>query len=108
MDMNPYDAAVLFWYVRNRLFYELNLENYDSIMMLKYDDLILKPSKTMKQIYDFLGYDFPGKQIVNHVHSNSLGKGKKIVLSEDIEKLAEKLWNKLNDSYQIKNYFTVD
>jgi hypothetical protein len=95
-DMNPYDAAALFWYVRNRLFFEMNLDTHKNVMLCKYDDLINNPLKAMRTIYAFAGYVYPFAKIPLNIHSESMGRGKDVKLSHDIEILCRDMLNKLD------------
>lgn len=99
-DMNPYDAAALFWYVRNTFFFEFNLHCNPRVIMCRYEDLVTEPSVVMEGIYDFLGRPFPGETIVEEVHSGALGKGGDIRLSPEIAKRCGELQVKLDDIYQ--------
>ena len=99
-DMNPYDAAALFWYSRNCLFFELELLNNPNVFLCKYDDLTKYPIKNMKNIYDFINCKFPGKRITKEIHSTSIGKGSEISLTSEIDLLCKKLYNKLEVVYQ--------
>src|SRR5690606_31558450 len=38
-DMSPYDAAALFWYVRNALLFEQRLDEEPSVLLVRYEDL---------------------------------------------------------------------
>ncbi|MDJ0757705.1 MAG: sulfotransferase, partial [Ardenticatenaceae bacterium] len=64
-DMNPFDAAALFWYIRNSYFFDQQLVAHPRVMMLRYNDLTANPVETMKQIYTHVGQSFPGRQIVS-------------------------------------------
>ncbi len=97
--MHPHDAAALFWIVRNHLFFELELEKNQRVMMCKYEDLVNEPLKTMESIYSFSDFQFPGKNIVARVHSKSINKGKSISLSPPIKNLCDSMWEELNKSY---------
>jgi hypothetical protein len=98
-DMSPYDAEVLFWYMRNVLFFEQDLHNDPRVLMCKYEDLVTAPWQTVKAIYTFAGFKLSDKNIVSMVHSNSVQKGKQIELSPAIDELCSDLWGKLNNSY---------
>ncbi len=98
-DMNPYDAAVLFWYVRNEIFFEHKLYENPNIMMVRYEDLVTNPEKMMKKIYSFIEKEFPGNHIFAKVHSSSLGKGKEINISPEIKELAEEMTERLMNMY---------
>ena len=99
-DMSVYDAAALFWYARNQLYYELNLENNAQVFICKYEDLVLNPVTTMRDIYQFLNIDSRQINKIDEVHSNSIGKGNAIELSQSVEKLCRELQEKLDRSYR--------
>ena len=99
--MNPYDAAALFWFVRNNLFFELGLDENPDVMMCKYEDLVMNPLETVNKVYEFIGHNFPGQRIVSEVHPLSLGKGKTVELSPEIDLLCKELLEKLDKACQI-------
>jgi hypothetical protein len=104
-DMNPYDAAALFWFARNRLFFELDLDKNPQVMMCRYEDLVTDPMHITKNIYDFMGYAYSPSKIPSDVHANSIGNGKGIALSPDIDLLCHRLLNKLDGVYQSQRYY---
>lgn len=106
-DMNPYDAAVLFWYARNSIYFELNLDQNKDVILCKYEDLVVFPEKVIKSIYKNLNQAIPDPEIYQDVDSASLKKGKNIELTPEIEKLANELLNKLDKVYQIKNKILI-
>jgi len=95
-DMNPYDAAVLMWYVRNVIFFELNLQNISSIRLCKYEELVSQPQKTIKRVYAWVNQKYPGSKIHEEIHSNSIKKGINIEISKEISELAKGLLKKLD------------
>jgi hypothetical protein len=99
-EMNPYDAAALFWFVRNNFFFHLNLDKNPAVMICKYEDLVISPLTIMRQVYDFVGCPFPGEKAVTEVHASSVKKGANIELSPEIELLCQEMWDKLNKVYQ--------
>lgn len=56
--MSQYDAIALFWFARNQLFYELNLNQNSKVFICKYEDLVAQPREMMKTIYQFLNMNF--------------------------------------------------
>ena len=97
--MNPYDAAALFWYSRNIIFFEQRLNENKNIILCNYEELVENPLEVSKRLYDFIGVNFPGKRIVSDVHIKSKGKGKNIKLSADVESLCTDLLIKLNRAF---------
>jgi len=98
-NMDPFDAAALFWFARNHLFFDLKLNTNSNVLMCKYEDLVTEPSDTFGNIYKAIDCQLPGKRIIQSVHSRSKGKGDKVSLSPEIESMCKKLWVKLNDAY---------
>lgn len=101
-EMNPYDAAALFWYVRNSYFFELDLVSDPRVLMVRYSDLTEKAAVIVKEIYDHIGLPFPGPQLVSDVHSHSVGKGEKLDFSPEIERLCEEMLDRLDQAYDSK------
>ena len=96
--MSPYDAAALFWFVRNSLFFELGLDCHPNVLVCQYDELINHPKQTMESIYAFVHRSYPGDHILKMIENSSLGKGRQIVLSKEIESLCKELWGRLESS----------
>jgi hypothetical protein len=97
--MNPYDAAALFWLVRNRLFFELELKDDARVMMCKYEELVTQPRKVMKDIYGFVGCVYPGDSITAGVHGDSRNRGENIKLSPEVDVLCREMVEKLDCAY---------
>jgi hypothetical protein len=95
-DMDPNDAAALFWFLRNSIFFELNLRKNPNVMLCRYEQLVRNPNDTVKNIYRFIGIKYPGKRILADVHSNSVDKGQKLHLSQEIDLMCRDLYDKLN------------
>jgi Sulfotransferase domain len=100
-DMNPYDAAALSWFVRNTLFFAMNLDENHDVMTCKYEHLIDAPLQTMNNIYKFVGYVYPMDKITLHIYSGSKGRGKNIRLSRDIEILCNDMQSKLDSAHEL-------
>ncbi len=99
-DMNELDAAALFWYARNSLFFDMELENDPRVFMCRYEDLVYQPEVKMKEIYAFTGASYPNKEeITGSVNTSSVGKGKEIKLHPEIEALCNKMLKRLQNTY---------
>jgi hypothetical protein len=95
-DMDPYDAAALFWVVRNRLFFELELDRRPTVMMCRYEDLVANPTKMMQGVYRFASCIYPSDGICGDVRSEANAKGAEIGLSPGIDLLCRELLEKLD------------
>ncbi len=94
-EMNTYEAAALFWLVRNDIFFSKNLDADSRVLALDYNELVSKPFPVMKTIYQFAGRPTPMARIVSEVHCNSKGKGKAVNISPEIEECCEAVWHRL-------------
>ena len=97
-NMDPGDAAVLFWIVRNRLFRELQLDTNPSVFVCKYEHLAANPTNVMRSIYDFMGQHYPGDFITSETHTDSIRKGVDLELSPAIEQEASQLLARLDEA----------
>jgi len=103
-SMRPQDAAALFWYARNQLFFEQHLYREKRALLVEYERFVQNPAATMRSIYAFCGRAYPGDKLVAEVASGSVSKGKHIELSADIEALCIGLLDRLQQaaSAQVK------
>ncbi len=97
--MNPHDAAALFWFARNQLFFELNLEDNAAVRLCQYEDLVTNPHAVMQQIYQFLDVAYPGPVILTEIHGRSVQRGKELELSPAIDALCSELLERLDRLY---------
>lgn len=92
-DMNPYDAAALFWYVRNRFYFDLGLDRRADVLPLRYEDLLRDPAGRMAGLYRFVGAPMSqrGLGLVRPERGN-----RGIELSADIEALCTQMLRQLD------------
>ncbi len=97
--MNPLDAAVLFWYVRNTHFFARGLEGDPNVLMCKYDELVSKPRRVLRGLYWWLGLPYPGDDIIREVRPPVPHQQNVPRLSPGVEALAEGLMSRLDAAY---------
>jgi Sulfotransferase family len=61
-------AAALFWYVRNRLYFELGLHDRRDVLLVSYDAMVADPAAEMRRICAFLGFPYH-PWLVNGIHA---------------------------------------
>jgi hypothetical protein len=107
-DMNPNDAAALFWFARNQLFFDLELASCANVMLCKYEHLTREPAVLMRRIYDFVAVPVPDLSHTAQVHSSSVRKGSEAGFSTPVQALCDQLERRLDDHYeQIANDSTA-
>jgi hypothetical protein len=53
--MGPHEAACLFWYVRNKMLFEQNLDQRPDFRVSSYTNLVSDPETTIRAVCDFVG-----------------------------------------------------
>ena len=99
-DMSPFDAAALFWYARNSLYFDMDLSHHPQVMISRYNDIVLDPRTKLQEIYRFVGRPFPDHIVSHDIQSSSVGKGSEITLTPDIEERCQHMLNRLNQVYE--------
>ncbi len=101
-SMNPNDAAALFWFARNQLYYDLELAAHANVMLCRYEHLATEPSSLMRRIYAFAGVTCPDLSHTSQVHSSSVSKGRLELLPE-VRTLCEQLQARLDAQYELQS-----
>ncbi len=96
-DMSGDDAQILFWFVRNRLFFDQVLEDHERVLLCAYEHLVADPEHVMRRVYRFLGRDYPGAVMTAGVHSKSVDRDIKLDATPSLIELCEALQAKLFD-----------
>jgi hypothetical protein len=102
-SMNPNDAAALFWFARNQLYYDLELAAHADVMLCRYEHLATDPSTLMRRIYAFADVTCPDLSHTRQVHSSSVSKGKSLELLPEVRALCEQLQACLDAQYELQS-----
>jgi Sulfotransferase domain len=57
-SVDAVSAAALFWYVRNRLYFELGLDRRPDVLLVSYDAMVADPAAEMGRICGFLEFPY--------------------------------------------------
>ena len=90
--LTPFDAAALFWWTRNQLYFDQRLWEDDRIRILRYERACNQPAEVITSLSDHIGMALPLHLIAPRVRAQPLPppSGE---LDPDIEQLCNKLWN---------------
>lgn len=72
--MSAESAAALFWYVRNRIFFDLGLDRRDDVALVSYDALVADPRSSLEPVVAMLGTRWDDR-FVAHVDQRSVTVG---------------------------------
>ena len=89
-DMADPSAVALFWYFRNVLFFEQDLEEDDRVLLVRYESLVSDPERQFRTIFDFAGLNFSSR-LVRKVHNRSVGKHPEPEIEPAVRELCESL-----------------
>ena len=95
-EIRPADAVALFWYSRNRHYFDQNLEMHERCLKVRYEDLTAQPEATMRSVYHFAGIALPRRKTTRLVRRPASHNG--IELSPAIEDLCAELLEQLDSS----------
>jgi hypothetical protein len=65
--LSPLDAAAVFWWARNQLYFDQRLWQDDRVRVLRYESLIEAPLECLRGVSDFLGMSLPSRAMVNAI-----------------------------------------
>ena len=94
------DGWGLFWYARNSLFFSQELQCDERFVLLKYEELVNSPSY-ITMVFKKLGISNLSLDKTWKYNNSSVGKGKNVVLSPQVESLLESMMEKL-DSFRFQ------
>ena len=103
----PIEAAAIFWFVRNSLFFDLDYANEPRLATCSYADLVIQPDAVMRGLYAQAGQPFPGERITREVRDGSLGRGVDVDLAPAIDDACAELFTRLETIHQDKHLRVV-
>jgi hypothetical protein len=71
--MNDATRVALFWYLRNRLLFDLDLAGDARILVVRYESLVASPHSELERIFSSLGVT-PSRKIGRLLSQNSVGR----------------------------------
>lgn len=92
--MAPLDAAALFWYCRNTLWFEAELPSNDRVRMCQYEQLVAEPDLVLAALYRWVGLCAPPTSAAELVHARSVGNGPNEI-GDEVRSLCDSMWERL-------------
>ncbi len=90
--LEPLDAAALFWWTRNQLYFDQHLSEDERIRVLRYERVTGCPEDVIRSLSSHIGISLPERSIVPRVRAQptSLRSGD---LNPMVERLCAKMWD---------------
>jgi hypothetical protein len=92
------DAAALFWWARNMLFFQRELDKRPDVKLVAYEMLVERTTHVMRDVYEFLGIPFPNQRLDRAAHARALGRGRGVSLSPPVEEICGRLYERLGSA----------
>ncbi|MCO6437545.1 MAG: sulfotransferase domain-containing protein [Phycisphaerae bacterium] len=92
---SPHGAAALFWYMRNRTYFDQELQNSPDAMLVRYEDVVTDPDHYFQRMCAFLDVQFRPEMVAD-VFSSSVRRRKSPPIKDSIITLCDRMWDRLN------------
>ncbi len=91
-SLSPLDAAALFWWARNQLYFAQNLWRDERIRIIRYERACNHPEEMVEALNDYVGITLPSHLIASKVRPQP--EGSKVTdLHPDVERLCRETWD---------------
>jgi hypothetical protein len=90
--LTPFDAAALFWWTRNQLYFDHRLWEDDRIRILRYERACNQPDEVIRSLSDHIGLALPIDSIAPRVRARPL-PAETTELDPEVDRLCRKLWD---------------
>lgn len=97
--LSEVEGACLYWYMRNRLFFDLGLNEDPRVLLVQYEDTVQNPERALRRIFDFLGHPYD-ESTVARIFTSSVGKHPWPDIDRRIEVACDTLKRDLDDHYE--------
>lgn len=89
--LTPFDAAALFWWTRNQLYFDQRLQEDDRVRILRYERACNQPDEVIRSLSDYIGVALPLRSITTRVRAHPPRETRE--LDPDVDRLCRKLWD---------------
>jgi hypothetical protein len=90
--LTPFDAAALFWWTRNQLYFDQRLWEDDRIRLLRYERACNQPGEVIRSLSGHIGLALPLGSVASRVRAQPFPPQTR-ELDPDVERLCRKLWD---------------
>ena len=92
--LTPHAAAAVFWYMRNRTYFDQNLPDNPDVLLVRYEDVVGKSREEFGRMCDFLGIGF-FPEIVAQIFSSSVRKSDFPDIPQPVRELCDGMMERL-------------
>lgn len=100
--LSPEDGAALYWLFYNRLYYDLELDTSERVMLMRYESVVSDPERHFRALSDFLGLPYEAI-LAEGVFSSSIRRESAPEIDPAIRKACEALWLRLSNEVEVRS-----
>lgn len=98
-DMPHAEGAALFWYIRNRFYFTLGLDENPRVMLQQYEDLVQHPQRCFARLCEFAGCRYDDRYVAG-VRTNSVRRRDFPAINPEITQLCEEMLARFDQKYR--------
>ena len=88
--VSDHDGAAIMWYLRNRLYFEQELDRNADTFLTSYEALVQAPAQTMRKLCEFIGAQYTD-ELVQDIHALSVGRSSPLDVAHHIRESCDEL-----------------
>lgn len=97
--LTAWDAMAVFWYMRNRIYFDRHLDERADILPVQYEALVMEPAVEFRRLCDFLDVTFHPEAVAT-VFASSIGKAASPVTDPDISEHCDAMLARLDGVFE--------
>jgi hypothetical protein len=97
-EMPDVEAAALFWWLRNRFFFDLRLGQDPRVLLVRYEDLVAGGDAAFRRVFEFAGVPF-ASHYLDAVFDSSVGKRPFPAIEPRVRAACEELLARLEEAH---------
>ena len=101
LNTSPEDGAALLWYVRNQIYFDLELEKNQRVLLVRYEDLVTRPQQYFARIFGFIGCNFD-QEYVDDIFDTSVKESPGPAINKEVEVLCREMVQQLDHQYSVQ------
>jgi hypothetical protein len=93
-DLSAESANALYWLLYNRLYFDLDLDQNQNVMLVKYENVVARPDLELQKLCNFLEIKYSSNMIAR-IFSTSIKRSQSPLIEPSILSACDDLWRKL-------------
>jgi Sulfotransferase domain len=105
--LEPLDAAALFWWTRNQLYFDQHLSEDERFRILRYERMCSSPEDVIQSLSDHIGISLPIRSTISRIRSQRATAPPVDGLDPRIEQLCAEMWDSFDGCPELPAWPTI-